>query len=85
MEGLFLYIVPDVNASAETPSTISVQVDLFSEDKACHGFLTSDYLLQCTNQHVEYCITNPECINVCGALDCFKGLAELPFKRMSVP
>eukprot|EP00350_Pseudokeronopsis_sp_OXSARD2_P014163 CAMPEP_0170548636 /NCGR_PEP_ID=MMETSP0211-20121228/6893_1 /TAXON_ID=311385 /ORGANISM="Pseudokeronopsis sp., Strain OXSARD2" /LENGTH=89 /DNA_ID=CAMNT_0010854247 /DNA_START=248 /DNA_END=517 /DNA_ORIENTATION=+ len=85
MEFLFLYIVPSVNASNESPSSITSDINYLSEDKACHGFLTSDYLQQCSMQKVESCVMNENCYDYCSALDCYKGDEEDPFFAMNIP
>lgn len=43
------------------------------EDKACSGFLNSEYMMQCSMYKVDQCLFTPECYSGCGALECFKG------------
>ena len=45
MQGLFVYMVPVNDTSSNNVATVQIKVDYLSEDKACHGFLNSDYML----------------------------------------
>jgi len=85
MEDVIVYIIPSNDTTIVGNATIQIQLSYFSEDKACNGFLNSDYLMQCSKYKIEPCIMTPDCYSICGELDCFKGEDEAVFHSIVVP